>query len=265
MAHYAVPLGFDPAASLLDLGLTVGHMAAADHLFALDYLLRNDKLKPGDLVMLIGEGVGLSGPFWQSFGTVLEKVLEDAGDGPVLDIGAGTGMGLTRTAARLPRHDIIAVEPSAALRTGLFARLSEDPALAARTTVLPVTVQEAVLPSPVGAVTGINMLGHLPPADRAALWERLAAALSPGAPAVFTLQPPARPERIAELPFGEAVAGTWRYSGPSTPTSSRTNSAAAAWKPASLTTCSSHAAREPRRTSPGSGIPCPWCCGRSTN
>ena len=58
--HYAVPLGFDPAASLLDLGLTVGHLAAADHLFGLDYLLRNDKIKPGDLVMLIGEGVGLT-------------------------------------------------------------------------------------------------------------------------------------------------------------------------------------------------------------
>ena len=60
MMHYAVPLGFDPAASLLDLGLTVGHLAAADHLFGLDYLLRNDKIKPGDLVMLIGEGVGLT-------------------------------------------------------------------------------------------------------------------------------------------------------------------------------------------------------------
>jgi 3-oxoacyl-[acyl-carrier-protein] synthase III len=59
-AHYAGPLGFDPAASLLDLGLTVGHMLAADQLFGLDYLLRNDKIKPGDLVMLIGEGVGLT-------------------------------------------------------------------------------------------------------------------------------------------------------------------------------------------------------------
>ena len=154
----------------------------------------------------------MSRPFWQSFGTVLENILQDVGGDPVLDIGAGTGMGLTRVAALLPRHDIVAIEPSQALRTGLFARLSEDPALAARVTVLPVTVQEAVLPSRVGAVTGINMLGHLSPADRAALWDRLAAALSPGAPTVFTLQPPARPERIAEQPFGEAVAGTRRYS-----------------------------------------------------
>jgi 3-oxoacyl-[acyl-carrier-protein] synthase III len=59
-AHYAVPLGFDPASSLLGLGLTVGHMLAADQLFGLDHLLRNDKIKPGDLVMLIGEGVGLT-------------------------------------------------------------------------------------------------------------------------------------------------------------------------------------------------------------
>ena len=154
----------------------------------------------------------MSRPFWQSFGTVLENALENAADAPLLDIGAGTGMGLARVAALLPRHDIVAIEPSAALRIGLFARLSEDPAVAARVTVLPVTVQEAVLPPRLGAVTGINMLGHLPPTDRVALWERLAAALSPGAPAVFTLQPPARPERIAEQPFGEAAAGARRYS-----------------------------------------------------
>jgi 3-oxoacyl-[acyl-carrier-protein] synthase III len=59
-AHYALPLGFDPASSLLDLGLTVGHMLAADQFFGLDYLLRHDQVKPGDLVMLIGEGVGLT-------------------------------------------------------------------------------------------------------------------------------------------------------------------------------------------------------------
>jgi hypothetical protein len=154
----------------------------------------------------------ISRPFWQSFGAVLRNALETVGDEPVVDIGAGTGMGLARVAALLPRHDIVAIEPSPALRTGLFARLSDDPALAARVTVLPVTVQEAALPPRLGAVTGINMLGHLPPADRVTLWERLAAALSPAAPAVFTLQPPPRPELIAEQPFGEAIAGTRRYS-----------------------------------------------------
>jgi hypothetical protein len=197
----------------------------------------------------------------------------------VLDIGAGTGIGLKRVAAMLPRHDIVAVEPSPALRVGLFARLSEDPALAARVTVLPVTVQEAVLPSQLGAAVGINMLGHLPPADRVALWARLAAVLSPGAPAVFTLQPPERPERIPEQPFAAAVAGpggtprpappsppaparsdggsptgytkgkrwspsrSWRTTGGSSTTrSSRTNSAAAGWKRTRAITYSSRAA-----------------------
>jgi tRNA G46 methylase TrmB len=78
----------------------------------------------------------MSVSFWQSAGPVLGNVLGEAGEGPVLDIGAGTGMGLVRMAAMLPRHDIVAVEPSPALRVGLFARLSEDPALAARVTVL---------------------------------------------------------------------------------------------------------------------------------
>jgi SAM-dependent methyltransferase len=167
----------------------------------------------GDPYASVAEYVDLmSRPFWLSFETVLEDALAGVGSEPVLDIGAGTGMGLARVAALLPRQDIVAIEPSAALRIGLFARLSEDPALAARVTVLPVTVQTAALPSRLGAVTGINMLGHLSPADRVALWERLGRVLAPGAPAVFTLQPPARPERIAEQPFGEAVVGERRYS-----------------------------------------------------
>ncbi len=57
---YADPLGLDPARTLLDLGLTTGHMGGADHLYALDHLMRADLLAPGDKVALIGVGGGFT-------------------------------------------------------------------------------------------------------------------------------------------------------------------------------------------------------------
>lgn len=151
-------------------------------------------------------------PFWAAVSPALHAALAQAGEGPVLDIGAGTGLGLPVIASALPGREIIAIEPSPSLRIGLFTRLADDPALAERVTVLPTTVQNAALPPRLGAVVGINMLGHLSPADRAVLWTRLADSLAPDSPAVFTLQPPDRPTSIPESPFGEAVAGRLRYS-----------------------------------------------------
>lgn len=151
-------------------------------------------------------------PAWANIGPTLTAALKEAREGAVLDIGTGTGLSLTAIANALPRHEIIAIEPSPSLRIGLFTRLADDPALAERVTVLAGTVEEAILPTHLGAAVGINMLGHLAPPTRVAMWSRLAARLSPGAPAVFTLQPPSRPESIPETPFGEATVGRLRYS-----------------------------------------------------
>ncbi|WP_158852438.1 ketoacyl-ACP synthase III family protein [Saccharothrix deserti] len=57
---YAQPLGLDPARTLVDLGLSTGHMGGVDHLYALDHLLRGDLLAPGDKVVLIGVGGGFT-------------------------------------------------------------------------------------------------------------------------------------------------------------------------------------------------------------
>lgn len=57
---YAQPLGLDPARTLLDLGLSTGHMGGVDHLYALDHLLRGDLLAPGEKVVLIGVGGGFT-------------------------------------------------------------------------------------------------------------------------------------------------------------------------------------------------------------
>jgi hypothetical protein len=164
-------------------------------------------------------------PVWPgSVGPALSPALKQAGEGPVLDIGAGAGLGLSTIASVLPDHEIIAVEPSPSLRIGLFTRLADNPALAERGTVLPPTVEEAVLPSRLGAAVGINMLGHLNPAARTALWSCLAARLSPGAPAVFTLQPPSRPERIPEPRSVRPPSAACATAPPAPPTRRRTAS-----------------------------------------
>jgi 3-oxoacyl-[acyl-carrier-protein] synthase III len=59
-AHYARPFGIDPARTLLDFGLRVGHCGAADQLIGLDHLVRGGLLRAGDRVMLVGEGMGLT-------------------------------------------------------------------------------------------------------------------------------------------------------------------------------------------------------------
>ncbi|MFB4193639.1 hypothetical protein [Streptomyces carpaticus] len=46
--------------------------------------------------------------------------------GPVADIGAGSGRGVRITRAALPQSPVLAVEPSAAMRTALFARMTYE-------------------------------------------------------------------------------------------------------------------------------------------
>ena len=59
-AHYATPFAIDPARTLLDFGLRVGHCGAADHLIGLDHLVRGGLVRAGDRVMLVAEGGGLT-------------------------------------------------------------------------------------------------------------------------------------------------------------------------------------------------------------
>jgi SAM-dependent methyltransferase len=138
----------------------------------------------------------------------------DPGGGPVVDIGAGSGLGTLAIAKALPQAEIVAVEPSPGLRAVLLSRVHGDPDLARRVTVLDTDIQRAVLSGRFGAVVAMNMIGHLEPPDRRALWAVLASRLAPGAPAVLNLQPPdvvaAVPDaRFCEIPIGHRVYEGW--------------------------------------------------------
>jgi SAM-dependent methyltransferase len=139
----------------------------------------------------------------------------EATTGPVVDLGAGTGMATLVIADALPDAELVAIEPSPAMRTALLTRLAERPQLRQRVTVLPwgFPGAEAELPDRLRAVVGLAMLGHLDPNARARLWRLLAERLEPGGVAVFELQAPPRPQIIPETTYTRTRLGALEYEG----------------------------------------------------
>lgn len=137
----------------------------------------------------------------------------DASAGPVLDLGAGTGLGTEVVLDAIAGATVLAVEPSPALRAALFTRVLARSDGAARVTVVPGTLGEVALPERLGGVIGMHMLGHLSTAQRRELWHELASRLAPGAPAVVNLQPPAKPLAVPLAEFVTCTVGHRRYAG----------------------------------------------------
>jgi Methyltransferase domain len=127
--------------------------------------------------------------------------------GPVVDIGAGTGIGLAAAHAAAPGVRLVAIEPSPAMRAALHARLHDGRDLLGRTSVVPTRLAEAQLPDRAAAVLAIGVLGHLDDSERSKLWHYVATSLRPGAPAVIGLVAPARPVIIPGLRIGERHVG----------------------------------------------------------
>ncbi|MFI6510433.1 class I SAM-dependent methyltransferase [Streptosporangium sp. NPDC050855] len=148
-------------------------------------------------------------PHWDVLGPVLTKALQQGRPGPVVDLGAGGGLGTLVIAEALPDAEIIAIEPSLALRSVLTARVFERPGLRDRVTVLPDGLLQATLPSDLGTVVAMNVIGHLTPAERHGLWDLLV----PGGRAVLNLQPPAEPVAMPLTRFTDLRLGRLRYEG----------------------------------------------------
>lgn len=54
------PMGIDPARGMVALGRDLGHLSVNDHLVALNHLVQARQVAPGDHVLMIGNGVGVS-------------------------------------------------------------------------------------------------------------------------------------------------------------------------------------------------------------
>lgn len=157
----------------------------------------------------------LSRPAWRDLAPALTGCLAgmDPAAGPVLDLGAGTGLGTDVVLDAAPDATVLAVEPSAALRAALFTRVLSRPDGPARVTVVPGTFGQVTLPERLGGMIGMHMLGHLSGAQRGELWRGLVARLAPGAPAVVNLQPPAEPVTVPRTEFVTVTVGDRRYVG----------------------------------------------------
>ncbi|WBB99838.1 class I SAM-dependent methyltransferase [Solwaraspora sp. WMMA2080] len=156
----------------------------------------------------------LSVDAWQTLRTPARQALAGVrSDAPAVDLGAGSGRGVQVLAETVPSCEIIAIEPSPVQRAALHSRIVAAPDLAARTTVVAATAERATLPRTISAALVLNMIGHLQPVDRRALWQRLAARLRAGAPLVVNLQPPDAAVPVPEFEFTTVRVGRFRYQG----------------------------------------------------
>ncbi|MCM6775616.1 class I SAM-dependent methyltransferase [Nocardia sp. CDC159] len=157
--------------------------------------------------------------YWKPRAATLTKALSGAAGGPIVDIGAGTGLVVELLGAALPAAEFIAVEPSAAMRAALIGRLLNRPELAARVTVVPETIEAVALPERLGGAVACGVLGYLDPERRRELWRMLARRLAPGARAVVEAIPfpptrVVRPIRVGAARFGERTHEIWLGSEP---------------------------------------------------
>ncbi|MFI6785114.1 class I SAM-dependent methyltransferase [Micromonospora sp. NPDC050276] len=156
----------------------------------------------------------LSEPAWQALRTPVTDALRGAdSDATLLDVGAGSGLGTEVLATAVPHGDVVAVEPSPVLRAVLLSRIAAHPDLRQRVTVVAGDALGVDLPTRLGAVLAINMIGHLDPHARRAFLLRVAERLVPGAPLVLNLQPPTEPSTLPFSVFGTVRVGRHTYEG----------------------------------------------------
>jgi uncharacterized protein len=152
---------------------------------------------------------------WDTFGLQMLDVLAavDPADGPIIDVGSGTGIGLAYLRAAVAGAQLIAIEPSKAMRVALHTRLSEFTELREQTTVIPTIFGEAPLPERASAMVLSALIGHLSDDERTRLWSYVAEHTAPGAPVVIGVLPPARPLHVDLVKYGERRIGDYVYEG----------------------------------------------------
>ncbi|MEV0017712.1 Gfo/Idh/MocA family oxidoreductase [Streptomyces tendae] len=135
----------------------------------------------------------------------------DLSNGPVVDIGAGTGLVTEAVARARPDAEILACEPAVGMRAVLTSRVFSDPDLRSRVTVTADAAPDLDLPERVSVVLLCGVLGHLDADGRALLWRRLNRRLAPGGLVVVELMQFEEPFTLPEARLATATAGRHRY------------------------------------------------------
>ncbi|SJM65042.1 trans-aconitate 2-methyltransferase [Gulosibacter sp. 10] len=133
--------------------------------------------------------------------------------GPILEIGAGSGANAGWVLDRLPAAHVLALEPSAAMRSLALGRIAGRPDWHPRITVRPEGFFDRDLPAELGGAVALGVLGHFDVGERAAVLAELAARLPAGGGVVLDLQAPARPAPVEPYEFTAATVGEIAYRG----------------------------------------------------
>ncbi|MBT2675686.1 class I SAM-dependent methyltransferase [Streptomyces sp. ISL-14] len=146
---------------------------------------------------------------WRGLAPGVMSVLKGlpATEGPVVDLGAGSGRGVRVIREALPDAPVLAVEPSPAMRAVLLARVHDEPSLRSGVTVLPAAAASVELPDGMRAMLALNVLGHLSPDQRRILWEAAARRLVPGGVVLLNVTPPLHAATRAASAHGPPDSG----------------------------------------------------------
>jgi trans-aconitate methyltransferase len=137
----------------------------------------------------------------------------DTSAGPIVDLGAGTGLSVQAIASCFPDATLLAVEPAASLRAILMSRLTSNADLRRRVTVLAAGLDELVFPERIAAFTAMGVIGHFDQPQRSALWSRLRRVLAPGAPVLIELMQPFEPRTVPATRHMAEQVGDLTYEG----------------------------------------------------
>ncbi|SBW28811.1 Gfo/Idh/MocA family oxidoreductase [Protofrankia symbiont of Coriaria ruscifolia] len=141
----------------------------------------------------------------------------DLGRGPIVEVGAGTGL-LTEAVARaFADIEIVAYEPSEGMRAVLASRVYRDDDLRCRVTISADAAPDLELPEAISAALVCGVAGHLDRPARETLWRRLRERLAPRGVIVVELMNLDRPillepHRLAQAELGEQ-SYEWWFSG----------------------------------------------------
>ncbi|GAA4975495.1 Gfo/Idh/MocA family oxidoreductase [Streptomyces hyderabadensis] len=135
----------------------------------------------------------------------------DLSTGPVVDIGAGTGLVTEAVARARPDAEILACEPAVGMRAVLTSRVFSDPDLRSRVTVTADAAPDLDLPDRMSVVLLCGVLGHLDADARARLWRRVNRRLAPGGLVIVELMQFEEPLTLPDTRLATATAGRHRY------------------------------------------------------
>ncbi|MER7168878.1 Gfo/Idh/MocA family oxidoreductase [Micromonospora sp. NPDC000207] len=135
----------------------------------------------------------------------------DPADGPILEIGAGTGLVTEAVARAFPQAAVVAAEPEAAMRAILTSRVDAQPALRDRVSVVAAAAQDLELPPRLSAVVLCGVLGHLDAEARRRLLAELRRRLPPGGPMVVELMGLSEPVTMPPVRLVTRRLGEHRY------------------------------------------------------